>query len=112
MIKQINIPEILSTDDLRGATVKNNLSERSEETQEVIGARPGFVEKWALYIFFLLLLLLIGGTWLVKYPDIVQGTAILTGNNAPKEIIAKESGKLTALFVKNNQQVSQGQIMG
>jgi len=112
MIQQMNATETLSADDLREASVNNNLSERSEETQEIIAARPGFVEKWALFIFLLLLLLLIGGTWLVKYPDTLQGAAVLTGNNAPKEIIAKESGRLTALFVKNNQQVSRGEIMG
>ena len=59
-----------------------------------------------------MLLLLITATWFIKYPEIIQGSAVLTGDNAPKEIVPKQSGRLTALFVKNNQQVKQGDIIG
>jgi HlyD family secretion protein len=87
-------------------------SERSEMAQELISRKPDFYERWALLSFLVLLLLLIAGTWFFKYPDIIQASAVLTSSNAPKEILPKKSGILTALFVKNNQLVQQGEILG
>ncbi len=103
---------ILSPDDLQSATMNTNFEDRSEITQEIISREPGFMEKWALLAFLGILLLLFAGIWFVQYPDIVQGSAVLTGENAPKEIVAKQSGKLIALFAKNNQAVRQGEVIG
>lgn len=69
------------------------------------------MEKWALWLFVLMLLLLFAGTWYVKYPDLVQTNAFLTGNNAPKEIVARQDGKLVRLFVANDSAVAQGQMV-
>lgn len=102
----------LTGDALREASVHKNFSERSEISQEIISRKPGFYEKWALLVFVIILLALTACTWFIKYPDIIQANAILTSSNAPKEIISRQSGKLTALFVKNNQQVKQGEIVG
>jgi HlyD family secretion protein len=87
-------------------------SERSEMAQEIISRKPDFYEKWALLVFLILLLLLTAGTWFIKYPDIIYASAELTGSNAPKEIIPRQTGKLTMLFARNNQQVKQGEILG
>lgn len=86
--------------------------ERSEVAQEIIGRKPDFFEKWALLAFLILLVLLTVGTWFISYPDILEGRAILKGTDAPKEIISKQTGKLTALFVQSSQSVKQGQILG
>ncbi|RPE08148.1 HlyD family efflux transporter periplasmic adaptor subunit [Chitinophaga lutea] len=103
---------LLSAQDLESATQKGNFEDRSEITQEIISREPGFIEKWALMAFLGILVILLSGIWFVQYPDIVQGSAVLTGDNAPKEIVAKQSGKLIALFAKNNQAVQQGEIIG
>jgi len=102
----------LSDDALRAASINKIFDERSEVAQEIISRKPDFFEKWSLLVFLILLLLLLIGTWFIRYPDIIEGNAILTGDNAPKEIVPKQNGRLTALFVKNNQQVIQGEILG
>lgn len=102
----------LSDGALQAASLNKNFEERSELTQEIISSKHDFFEKWSLLVFLILLVLLMFGTWFVKYPDIVQANAILTGSNTPKEIIPKQTGKLTALFVKNNQYVKQDAILG
>ncbi|HMR81547.1 MAG TPA: HlyD family efflux transporter periplasmic adaptor subunit [Niabella sp.] len=90
----------------------NNFKERSEVAQEIISRKPDFFEKWSLLIFLVLLMLLFTGTWFIRYPDIIEASAVLTSDNAPKEIISRQSGRITALFVKNNQPVKQGDIIG
>ncbi|MGN6492340.1 MAG: hypothetical protein ACTHLE_10135 [Agriterribacter sp.] len=102
----------LSDEDLKETSIHGNFSERSEVSQEIISRKPDFYERWALLIFLIILLILTTSTWFIKYPDIVQASAILKGSNAPKEIIPRETGKLAVLFVKNNQQVKQGDILG
>lgn len=112
MANDVFVAENLTQESLKEITIDKTFQERSDIAQEIINRKPGFYEKWALMLFLILLLFLTVGTWFVKYPDIIYANAILTGNNAPKEIIPWQTGKLTALFVRNNQQVKQGEILG
>jgi multidrug resistance efflux pump len=84
---------------------------RSENVQEIISHKPGFMEKWSLWIFLVILTFFFWGTWFVKYPDIVQTNAILTADNAPKEIISRQEGKIIQLFVSNETIVARGQMI-
>ncbi len=85
---------------------------RSEAIQEVISKRPSFLEQWALMLFLSILLLLLAGTWVINYPDTIEAKAFLTANNAPKEIVARQEGRLIRLFVKNDDFVERGQMIG
>ena len=85
--------------------------ERSNEAQEIISRKAGFVEKWALLLFMCILLLLICGTWFIKYPDIIETGGTLTGDNAPKEIVALQTGRLIELFVQNGEKVSKCEMI-
>lgn len=102
----------LSAEAMEEASLYKNFRERSDVAREIINRRPDFLEKWSLLIFLGILVLLLAGTWFIRYPDIVQGSGILTGDNAPKEIISKQDGRLKYLFVKNNQLVKQGDFIG
>lgn len=99
-----------------GATAKQlffdeGFNERSELTQAIINRAPGFFEKGALPFFLLLLVLLVTASWFISYPEVIESSAVLTSDNAPKEIVPKQSGKLVNLFVYNSQQVRNGEIL-
>ena len=98
--------------DINDVSYNEDFEERSGVAREIISRKPDFVEKWALLVFLAVILCLTIGTWFIKYPDVIEATAILTGDNAPKEIIPNQTGKLIALFVKNNQLVKEGDILG
>ncbi|MGN6266348.1 MAG: HlyD family secretion protein [Ginsengibacter sp.] len=85
---------------------------RSEAAQEIISYHPGFLEKWALIIIIGILFLLIACTWFIRYPDIIETSATLTADNAPKEIIPLQPGRLIQLFVKNGDHVEKDDIIG
>ncbi|UYQ95739.1 HlyD family secretion protein [Chitinophaga horti] len=104
--------QLLTNETLDEIKPDSAFRERSELAQEIISRKPDFYERWALPMFLALLLLLAAGTWFIKYPDIVPASATLTGNNAPKEIVTRQAGKLTAIFVSNNDSVKQGDILG
>ena len=96
-------------------TVDNSITKRfqarSEAAQEIISHQPGFLEKWALLLFLCILFILIGGTWFIRYPDIIEAHGKLTSDNAPKEIIPLQSGRLIKLFVKNGTQIKKGEMI-
>ncbi|MCF3110619.1 HlyD family secretion protein [Niabella sp. CC-SYL272] len=112
MGKGIKVAEELSQEGLKEFSLNKTFQERSDIAQEIISRKPDFYEKWALLLFSTVLLLLTTSTWFIKYPDIIEADAFLTGQNAPKEIVPYQTGKLTVLFVKNNQKVKQGEFLG
>lgn len=93
--------------DLRG-TFKH----RSEEAQEIMSYHSGFLEKWALIIIIGILFILVASTWFIRYPDIIETSATLTADYAPKEIISLQSGRLIKLFVKNGDQIKKNDMIG
>jgi HlyD family secretion protein len=93
-------------------SLQNNIGHRSEMANEIISHKPDFIEKWALFIFMLILLILIVSTWFISYPDIIESQATLTAANAPKEIVIRQDGRLVKLAKHNNEKVSKGEIFG
>jgi multidrug efflux pump subunit AcrA (membrane-fusion protein) len=85
---------------------------RSDSVQEIISARPGFWERWSIWLFLLVFLSLVTGAWLIKYPDIIQANARLTAANGPKEIVVRHDGRLVKLLAGNNDTVTAGQVIG
>ncbi len=82
------------------------------EMNELISRRPGFLSNWALALFIIILGILFSCTWLVHYPDVVTSRATIIANNVPKEIIARQEGRLIKLFVHNGENVIAGRILG
>lgn len=56
--------------------------------------------------------MLIAGTWFVQYPNIIEANATLTANDAPKEIVIRQEGRLVRLFAKNDEELKKNQIIG
>jgi len=97
---------------LASRTLSTKVSQRSELAQEFISRRSGFIEQWSLIIFLGILLMLLVSTWFISYPDIIEARAVLTAENAPKEIIPKQDGRLVKLFIQNNEEVKRNQTIG
>jgi HlyD family secretion protein len=92
--------------------MNNNNLLRSSEVKEIISHKPGFIIRWGITIFFLLLLLIVGTTFFIHYPDVVQARVKLTSINAPKEVKANTAGKLIKLNAVEGSFVQQGQLLG
>lgn len=74
---------------------------RSEEVQEIIGNPPRWIIRWGVSILFILVVVLIVGSYFYKYPEIIQSTIIINTENMPAVIVAKANGKLDEIFVKD-----------
>ncbi|MFO8234394.1 MAG: HlyD family efflux transporter periplasmic adaptor subunit [Bacteroidales bacterium] len=87
----------------------NNINLRSEEVKEILGRPPRWLIRWGITLIFLLIVLLIFGSWFFSYPDVVTAPITVTTENPPARIVARTSGKIEQLFVIDGQDVEEGQ---
>jgi len=78
---------------------------RSEEVQDILSYIPHWIIRWGITVIFLTILILISISWIIKYPDSISATIVLTTKNPPIGIIAKSSGVLK-FFISENQYVT------
>lgn len=83
----------------------------SDEAREIMGRIPSWVTRWGICVIGCILLLLIAGCFVIKYPQTITASAIITTVNPPVDLIAKYDGRIDNLFVKNGQKVVKGEII-
>jgi HlyD family secretion protein len=94
-------------DDTATKDFKNS-SRHSDDVQDIINSVPTWVLRWGITVFFSILVLVVGLSALVHYPDIVKATLTIESPNSPKPVISKVSGKLIKILVAENELVTIG----
>jgi HlyD family secretion protein len=84
---------------------------RAEEVQEVLGGVPHWIVRRGLALLALVVAILFAGSWLFTYPDILTTSMTLTTHTPPASTVARTSGKLSALFVHDQQNVKKGAVL-
>ncbi|WP_406825602.1 biotin/lipoyl-binding protein [Pedobacter sp. KACC 23697] len=91
-----------------------NISEReinSEEVHEIITALPSWILRWGITLVFGILGSIILLSSFINYPDVVKTSLKVNCLNAPKPVLARQTGKLTTLLVTEGQAVAAGQSL-
>lgn len=88
---------------------ENNTLRHTDEMQDIITAVPSWLLRWGITLFFAVLVLIIGLSALIKYPDIVKTRLKIQSPNSPKPVVARVAGKLVKLLVTENELVTQNQ---
>lgn len=88
-----------------------NIEIRSEEVQEILGATPVWIVRAGISVVFFVVLIILLGAWLFKYPDVISSQVVLTTQNPPAQLRAMAAGKLTHIFVEEKEKVSSKQII-
>lgn len=78
---------------------------RSEDFNDVLGSVPPWILRWGITAIAIVVIILLIGSAIFKYPDTISSTVTLTGTTPVAGIVAKTSGKLQKLYIENNQQV-------
>lgn len=82
-----------------------------EEVNELLSDVPGWIVNWGITVISLILLSVIALSVFIKYPDKLVAKTTITTIDPPVTLIAKTSGKITELNVKNNQVVKRGDVL-
>lgn len=81
--------------------MEDNMNNYSDETHEVLSHPPKTIVLWGNTILFVFIFLIILLSWYIKYPDIIQSNIIITTQIPPEKLIAKTTGRIEHIFVKN-----------
>lgn len=79
---------------------------RSEEVQEVMGRIPPWILRQGITILFVIVMVLLIGSALFKYPDVITADMTLTGRYPVAQIVARSSGKISELYITDGQNVN------
>jgi len=83
----------------------------NSNVDEVLNKPPLWLIRWGTTVFFLAFAILIGITWWVEYPDMVNAPLRVVPQNLPKTISSKTDGNLVKLWVKEGEMVNKGQVL-
>ena len=90
---------------------QNKIELRSEEFQEVLGSVPHWILRWGITILSVVVVILLAGSAIIKYPDVLSSQVTLTGSIPPAVVVSRASGKLKELYVTDNQVVKAGDYL-
>ena len=81
---------------------------RSDEVQEILSSVPVWMIRWGITLIFVIILLFIGLSYFIKYPDVIKGTVTLTTVTPPAKLTAKTNGEIEQIFVQDEEKVKKG----
>ena len=90
---------------------KINIELKSEVLNEVLSAPPSWLVRSGNTIFFLFIVLLIGLSCLISYPDELTGEVSINSIHPPIEFQNQMYGKLVDLQVIDHQWVQKGKVL-
>ena len=90
---------------------EQNIEIRSEEVQDILGTPPGWIIRRGVGMISVVVFILLAGSFIFKYPDIIVGKVTIVSENPPATIAARASGRISHLLVKDQQGVSEGTIL-
>lgn len=85
---------------------------RSEEVQEVMSHVPSWILRWGITVLFAIVIVLLIGCYLFKYPDIVEAEITISTRTPPVYVVAKVSGRLNELYVANGTEITEETLIG
>jgi len=87
-----------------------DLYTRSDEVQEIMNYVPHWIVRGGITIVFVTILMLLGVSWLIKYPDVIKARVTVMSQTPPIKVVARSTGKLT-LYVKDHDHVIPGDTL-
>lgn len=73
---------------------------RSEEVQEVMDKISPWILRWGITVLFFVVVSLLVGSYLFKYPDTIRAEITLSMVNPPAYVQARTAGRVSDLFIK------------
>ncbi|MDR6923163.1 MULTISPECIES: HlyD family secretion protein [Chryseobacterium] len=84
---------------------------RSESVQDILTQPPHWMIRWGNTLIFIILLLILLMSYIIKYPEFVPAPIIVTSQNPPEKIEARTSSKIEKIFIKNHQEVKKNDVL-
>ncbi|CAI2767027.1 HlyD family secretion protein [Flavobacterium collinsii] len=85
--------------------IDENIKIHSEEVRDILSDPPKSILLFGNTLLFGFVALLVLLSWVLKYPDIISGQITITTAIPPEKLVAKVSGRIEAILVKDKETV-------
>lgn len=91
--------------------ILDNIELRSESVQDILTQPPHWMIRWGNTIIFIILLLILVMSYVIKYPEFIPAPIVVTSQNPPEKLEARISTKIEKIFIKDHQEVKKDQVL-
>ncbi|WP_312341389.1 HlyD family secretion protein [Chryseobacterium binzhouense] len=91
--------------------ILDNIELRSESVQDILTQPPHWMIRWGNTVIFIILIMIMVMSYIIKYPEFVPAPIIVTSQNPPEKIEARSNSKIEKIFIKDHQKVKKGDVM-
>ncbi|WP_294198440.1 HlyD family efflux transporter periplasmic adaptor subunit [Chryseobacterium endophyticum] len=91
--------------------VLDNIELRSESVQDILTQPPHWMIRWGNTIIFLILVLILIMSYVIRYPEFIPAPIVVTSQNPPEKLEARTNAKIEKIFIKEHQQVRKDQVL-
>lgn len=78
---------------------------------EILGAAPGWLLQSGIGIIAFFVFVLLGGSMLFQYPDIIEAPVVVMADNPPVNLVAVSNGKMDRIFRQEGEHVEKGDLI-
>ncbi len=90
---------------------KDEIELRSDDVEDILGKVPGWITRNGMLMLFIVILVLLVGSWLFKIPEVKQAKIYVTSLRPPADIESRTNGKVEHLLVSDNEKVGEGKVL-
>jgi multidrug efflux pump subunit AcrA (membrane-fusion protein) len=83
----------------------------SDPVKEILGRPPGIILRCGTVVIFVVFVLFIAFSWIIKYPDTIPCPFEITTVNPPITLVTKITGRIKYLYVHEKESVAPGQLL-
>ncbi|MBL7909891.1 MAG: HlyD family efflux transporter periplasmic adaptor subunit [Bacteroidia bacterium] len=85
--------------------------EKREKLAQFIGNNPPWLIRNGMVFFLGLIVLLLGSTWFITYPDSVKTQSLIRATSPPKEVVIKNGGRIVKLLKREGETVKRNEVI-
>ncbi|KIO74498.1 secretion protein HylD [Pedobacter lusitanus] len=91
--------------------ILDNIELRSESVQDVLSDPPHWMIRWGNSIIMAILLLILLMSYIIKYPEFIPASIIVTSQNPPERLQSRTNSKIEKIFIKDHQEVKRNELL-
>ena len=90
---------------------KIDIELRSDEFQEIVQQSPRWMIRSGIVLIFGFLMLILGGSYFFRYPDVINTNIVVLSENPPAYLAARTTARIDSLVATDQQLVAKNQVI-
>ena len=88
-----------------------SINDKSDFVTDFMGKTPNWTVRWGSSLFLIIVVVLVLGSSLISYNDIISGPISITSQNPPVYLKARKTGVITDIFVQSGEEIQKNQVL-